>query len=445
MQRAAAPASPSGTVPAETLWRRLRRNAGVILGGRVVFGLVNLAAAAVAVRAVGLEAFGVVALLQAYVRVVAGLLRFESWAAVTRFGAALIERGADADLRRLLGFTLRLDLIAFALSVGLAALAAPTVAGWFAWPPEVVALAPWYAVTIVFITAATPTGFLRLADRFRVLAGQHALNALIRLAGALALLAFGGGAAELGAVGAAAGILSGLWMRRAALLEARRRGLMPRMRGRWSELAAGFPRIWRFVAITNATAVVETVMSHLTVLIVGAVLGTTGASLYAVTRQLTDGLAKLSSLLGPIIFPEIAGLEARGERAGIRRLVRRTLTVSLVVLGAAMAVLAVVAEPLLAALFGPESRPAAALLMGAGAAASLQASGFALAPALLSIGREAAVFRTALVATLLFVPALLLLLDRVGLTGAGIALVLWQGTIVATRIRVLRSALRRPA
>ncbi|MEX2519977.1 MAG: hypothetical protein WD969_11655, partial [Paracoccaceae bacterium] len=50
------------------VWRRMRRNAAMLLGGRAVFGLVNLAAAAIAVRAVGLESFGVVVLLQAYVR-----------------------------------------------------------------------------------------------------------------------------------------------------------------------------------------------------------------------------------------------------------------------------------------------------------------------------------------------------------------------------------------
>lgn len=428
---------------AERIWPRMRRNAGVILGGRAVGGVLNLAAAAVAVRAVGLEAFGVVALLQAYVRMIAGLLRFESWAAVTRYGTALFDDGATDDLRRLLGFTLRLDAIAFALSVAIAAAAAPLIAGWFDWPEGVARLAPWYALTIVFITGATPTGFLRLVDRFRVLAEQHALNAVLRLAGAVALFLAGGGAVALALVWGAAAVVSGGYMLRVAWAEARRRDLAPRFRGGWRELSQGFPGIWRFMGVTNATSIVETVMSHASVLIVGGVLGTTGASLYAIVRQLTESLGKLSSLLGPVIFPEVALLEARGERARLRRLMRRTLRASGLILAAFLAVLWPAAEPLLVAIFGAETAPAAPLLIGAGAAAGLRACGFALAPALLSLGRDLAVFRTALVATALFVPLLVGLMHVMGLTGAGIALVVWQAMIFAARIVILRAALGR--
>ena len=434
-----------GDATAEAIWPRLRRNAGVILGGRAASGLINLAAAAVAVRAVGIEGFGVVALLQAYVRVLAGLLRFESWAAVTRYGPGLMASGDSDGLRRLMGFTLRLDAIAFAASVALAAALAPVVGRWFGWPPEFAALAPLYAVTLIFITGATPTGFLRLVDRFRVLAEQHALNAVIRLAGAGLVLALGFGVSALVAAWAAAGILSGVYMMRAAWIEARARGLAPRWRGRWSDLAAGFPNLRRFVALTNATAVVETVTSHAAVLIAGAVLGPAGASLYSLARQISDALGKLSPLLGQIILPELAGLEARGDRRTLRRVVRRTLQVSALGLAAVMAGLWAGGEALLVLLFGPEAAAAAPLLLGAGAAASLAACGFALGPALLSLGRETAVFRTALVATLVFAPLLMGLLHLNGLTGAGIALVVWQSMIFAGRLSILRAELRRGA
>ncbi len=428
---------------AETIWPRLRRNAGVILGGRALAGPLNLAATVVAVRAVGIEGFGVVVLLQAYVRVVAGLLRFESWAAVTRYGAGLMARGDDEGLRRLTGFTLRLDVIAFAVSVALAAAAAPTLADWFGWPAAFATLAPPYAVAIVFITGATPTGFLRLVDRFGTLAAQNVLNALIRLAGAGLVFALGLGVPALAAVWAAAGILSGLYLMSVAWSEARARGLTPRLRGRWSELAAGLPNLGRFVALTNATAVVDTVSSHAALLIAGAILGPAGASLYGLARQISDALGKLSPILGQVILPELAGLEARGDRRTLRRVVRRTLQLSAIGLGAVMAALWAGGEALLTLLFGPEAAPAAPLLLGAGAAASLAACGFALGPALLSLGREKAVFATALAATAVFVPLLVALLHAFGLAGAGIAIAVWQGAIFASRLAILRAELRR--
>jgi len=423
-------------------WRRFRRNAGMILGSRAVFGLVGLAAAAVAVRAVGIEGFGIIALLQAYVRVIAGLIRFESWAAVTRYGAGLMAPERAQDMRRLLGFTLRLDLIAFAVSIAVAAAAAPLAARLFDWPPEVAAVAPWFGLTVVFITGATPTGFLRLVDRFRVLAEQHALTALVRLIGAALVLGLGGGTLALIGVWAAASVLSGTHVMRAAWVEARRRGLTPRVRGSWAGLSAGFPRIWRFVALSNASSLVDTVISHGTVLAVGALLGPAGASLFALTRQLTEALRKLGTLLGPIVFPEIALMEAEGARRRIARLLRRSLRWAAVLLAVLLGALALGGEALLAALFGEPARAAAPLLLAAGSSAGLAAAGFALAPILLTIGRETAVLRSALLAMAVFVPLLVTLTSAFGLFGAGLALLAHQLLLQGLRLASARAGLK---
>ena len=329
----------------QTLGQRLWKNISVILGGRLVFGIVNLAAAALAVRACGVEAFGVVALLQAYIRVFAGLIRFDTWAAVTRYGVAASD--STPDLQRLLGFTLRLDAIAFFVSVLLAALLAPFAGRLFDWPEAVIALAPWYAVNIIFITGATATGFLRLADRFSVLAQQHGLNALIRLAGTVLLWVFGGGVVQLALVWGVAGIVSGVFMMWVAWREAMRRDLWPRVRGSWRELSEGFPNIWRFVTVTNLEGMVSTVMNHGVVLMVGAILGTSGASLFQIARQSTDFMRKTSTLLSPIFFPEFAKMEAKGKRSKIRRLINRTLQFALVWLAIASTVLFFGAEPFL--------------------------------------------------------------------------------------------------
>ena len=90
-----------------SIFRRIGRNAGKLFGGRMVFGLLNLGSSILAVRAVGLENFGVIVLLQAYVRLISGLLKFRSWAAVTKFGADALQAGRNDDFRRLIGFTLR--------------------------------------------------------------------------------------------------------------------------------------------------------------------------------------------------------------------------------------------------------------------------------------------------------------------------------------------------
>ncbi|MFN3259936.1 MAG: lipopolysaccharide biosynthesis protein [Pikeienuella sp.] len=423
------------------VWRRMKRNAGMILGGRAVFGLVNLAAAALAVRAVGIEAFGVVILLQAYVRLIAGLLKFQSWAAVTKFGAEALAAGREEDFRRLIGFTIRLDLIGLAASIGLGLLCAPLVGRWLGWPPEAVALAPWFVLTIPFITAATPTGALRLFDRFAVMVRQHAYNAIVRFVGAALVLWLGGGLEYLILVWILASFLSGFQLMLAAAGELRRRRLAPRMLGSWTALSAGFPRIWRFVIVLNATSLMDTILTHATVLAVGGALGPTAAGLFGVVRQMTESLNRLSSLLGPIIFPEFAWMEARGDRRAIARLLWRTLALAGAGLSAFCLVLFLAGELLLTLLFGAEAAPAAGLLTVVGLSAALMALGFAIEPVMLTIRKEKALLWSAVTSTALFLAALWPFMGWFGLIGAGFALLLRQGIVFLHRLFILYRAL----
>ena len=431
--------TPHETAP-QTLWQRLWKNITVILGGRAIFGIVNLVAAAIAVRACGVEAFGIVALLHAYIHVFAGLLRFDTWAAVTRYGVHAMD--SPPDLRRLLGFTLRLDLLAFCVSIFLAALVAPLAGHILHWPNEVIALAPWYAVNIIFVTGATATGFLRLIDRFPVLAQQHGLNALIRMAGTLILWITGGGVVELAVVWGLASMLSGLYMMIVAWREAQRRNLLPKLSGRWRDLSRGFPNIWRFVTVTNVDGMISTVMNYGVTLMVGAILGTIGASLFQIAWQSTDFMRKLSSVLSPIFFPELTKMEAAGNRAEIRKLVNRTLQFAALWLILMTAVFVFGTEPYLRLLFGSDTLAVTNAMIVCGIAAALYASGFTFEPSLMSIGKESSILKITVVACAITIPSITALTYTYGLVGAGLGLLLWRGLTFVSQYVVLMRALK---
>lgn len=424
-----------------SIWRRMRRNIALILGGRAVFGLLNLAAAALAVRAVGIEAFGVAVLLQAYVRLIGGLLKFQSWSAVTRFGAEAAAKGRWEDFNRLIGFMLRLDIVANLLSIVIGVLAAPYVADYLDWPPEAVALAPWFVLTVPFITSATPTGLLRLFDRFGALVRQHALNAIVRFVGSLLIFLFHGGVEALIFTWAAASFLSGGVMFWEAVREMRARGVKPKMLGSWSSLSAGFPRIWRFVFVVNASTLLDTVLSQATVLVVGGMLGPAAAGLYGLVRQVTESMNRISSLLGPIVFPEFAWLEAQGDRRTITRLLGRTLAIATGALAVFCLFLFFASEPFLLLLFGDDAAGGGPLFIASGLASAVLVMGFAMEPVLLTIRKEKAVLYSATLATLLFCVLLAGFIHAFGLLGAGLALLLRQTIVFFYRLIVLRRAL----
>ncbi|MEL6280428.1 MAG: lipopolysaccharide biosynthesis protein, partial [Pseudomonadota bacterium] len=89
-----------------------------LLGSRAASGIVNLAAAAVAVRAVGFEAFGAVVLCHAVARLVGDTLRFQSWQAILSYGTPMLDRDEGRALGRLVGFTIMLDAVALSIALG---------------------------------------------------------------------------------------------------------------------------------------------------------------------------------------------------------------------------------------------------------------------------------------------------------------------------------------
>ncbi|MGB0506486.1 MAG: lipopolysaccharide biosynthesis protein [Pikeienuella sp.] len=428
------PATGGGGMRA--IFRRIGRNAGMLFGGRVAFGLLNLGSSILAVRAVGLEGFGVIILLQAYVRLISGLLKFQSWAAVTKFGADALQAGRNDDFRRLIGFTLRLDMLGLAISVGLAMLAAPYAAPWLGWTDAVAGFAIWFALTIPFITAATATGMLRLFDRFGVLVRQHALNAIVRFIGVVFIFFAGLGYEALILAWAAGSVVSGTYIWYVALSEAHARKLSPRLWGRWSKLSKGFPNIWRFVVVMNLTSLMETILMHATVLVVGGMLGPSAAGLFGVVKQLTESLSRFSSLLGPVVFPEFAWLEAKGDRRAISKLLWRMLLISSGILGAFCLFLVFASEWVLL-VFAKEAVVAAPLLVAMGVGSALMALGFALEPAMLTIRKERALLFSAVISTILFCGMLFLFIEQFGLVGAGGAIAARQGMIFLHRIFIM--------
>ena len=166
------------------IFRRILRNAGLILGGKAATALHQSRGDEHRHPHLGLEAMGVLVLVHAFARTASSFVKFQSWQAVLRYGAGCLEPERRAEFHALLRFTAGLDLLASA-----AGCAGVRRRGLDARPAGVrlVAggggLAALYATSTFFMVTATPIGLLRLFDRFDLLARRDALGAAVRLVG----------------------------------------------------------------------------------------------------------------------------------------------------------------------------------------------------------------------------------------------------------------------
>lgn len=416
----------------DALLRRILRNAGVLLGGKVATALLNLGAFGIAMHSLGAAQAGVLVLVHGFAQAAASLVKFQSWQAVLRFGAGSLEPERRSEFQALLRFTAGLDLGSALLGSLLCALAAWLLGPAFGWPDAILPLAAFYATSTAFMVTATPIGVLRLFDRFDLLARRDAAGAACRLLGAGLAAALGGGLPGFLAAWYAATMLGGVLLIVAGWREVARRGLLrPVPGGRRIRAALAHPGIWGFAWSTNLMTTLSLGSGHLALLCVGWMLGPAAAAVFALARQLGEAALKPSRFLTPALYPELARLAAAGDRNGLRRLLGRGLRLSAALALGLLLVLAVLGEWLLRLVGGAEAAAGYPVMLWLAAGASIGLAGFALEPLLVSIARHGLALRLRALSTAAFLPLALLGLALFGLPGVGMAAVMQAVMLLA--------------
>lgn len=436
--------SESVSKAAERLWFRLHtapwfkpfRSAGVLLLGKTTQGLFAVIYTALAARALGLEAFGALVLLHGFIMAVADLARFQSWQIVLRYGAPALDVGDTSRFRRVLEFSVLLDLLGAGIGLVVVLLTVAPAMRLFGLPVELQALAPYYGVSILFLTSVgTSHGVLRLLDRFDLIAIQTAIAPATRLVGSAVLYLAGANLEAFLVVWFFGTVLARLTMLAFGWREVMRRGFLPRRRPSSEGIPSsdGIARLergaWRFALGTSLNATLGLADKHLGLLAVGWLVGPAAAGLFRIARQLAELLTKANrNLLTPAIYPELAKLTARGNIGGRRDMVIRSALLMGGMSAVAFGVLALFGEPLIELIAGSGFEDAYGTMLLLALAGVVSNCTFPLEPLLISVGRvsETVIIRTA--ATITYLALIYPLLVETGLIGAGIAACAYAAT-----------------
>jgi O-antigen/teichoic acid export membrane protein len=407
---------------ADGIFRRIFKNAALLMSGRAANGLMSLATLSIMARGLGAEMFGIVILVQTYVLVITGLTTFQSWQALIRYGAISLKSTDPQDFQNLLKFTMVLDALGVVIGVTVGYVAAPLVGPYLQWTPDVIAAAQLYSFLILFTVIATPTGILRLFDRFDVLTLQASIAPLFRLIGVAIAAVMSAPLWGYLLAWFVAGVIGSVALMVLGWLEVRRRGHTTNMNWSLRGLSRGHDSIWKFSIVSNFHTSLQLVTGHMATFLVGIVAGPVAAGLYKIGKDVATTLTKPAEMLNQSIYPEFAKLGSDGAWNAFPRLIVRG---GLLGGGAGLALLALCAlagEWFLVLVFGPDFAAATTVLILLVAAATLTVSGFSMDPAMYAMGRPGISFQVNAVAVfLVFLPLLLWLGERFGATGAGLA------------------------
>lgn len=398
---------------------RLARNIGWLLGGKGWGGLFSLFYLAAAARALGPVQFGVFALILTYAQLVANLIQFQSWKGVIRFGATHFTANRPDRLARLLGYTAVLDWSTAIAGMIVAALGVFAVAPQFGWSHDVQVQAAAFAAGLLLTTGGTPSGMLRLFDRFDLLTYSEAVSPAIRLIGAIIAWITGGGVAAFLVVWVVAALIQTIatWIAAVAI-----------HRTRLSIGARAFrlaikenPGLWKFMWQASLSSSLGFLWLQTGILAVGAVAGPAIAGGFRLADRIASALAKPTETVTRALYPELARLVAGEDHARVRWLFKRTVVVSAIIAVLLVLLCATEGRLILELVAGSRFTFAQPFLVILSISAAIDVAGFALEPILNAHGKAAEVLHARIAGAIVYLLLLVALLPAIGPVGAAVA------------------------
>jgi len=420
-------------------FRSLLKNSSYLGISKIIAAAAGLLTLALAGRGLGVVLFGTLILITSYVKAVNGIVKFQSWQLIVRFGGHGVAHGDPEHFKIATGFAFSLDMLSGLAGLILGAALLPFIAQWVGISHDYLWLAIFYCTLLPVMASATPDGVLRVLDRFDLMSWSDTVTPISRALLVSAAFAAGASFPVYVAAWYVTDLLGQLYPWILAARELQRNGLRDGMRPTLNPI--GLPGAWRFAIEVNLATSVEAVWGPIGRLVVGGLLGPAGAALFRIASTLADSAHKPADLLGKAFYPEVMRMDLSSKRPW-KLMVRGTTFASAIAL-LAIALMVLAGKPLMEVLFGKAFVGAYAPLLVLMAIPFIGIFSFPLAPMLYALGRSDGPLKAKLLGSAVFFVTIAPLSWTLDVVGAAIALVLANAVNAGAMMLQLRTEHRR--
>ncbi|QZD89673.1 lipopolysaccharide biosynthesis protein [Qipengyuania aurantiaca] len=361
------------------------KNLAWLLGGKGFAAVCSLAYLAILARSLELKDFGHFSLIFATGQLLCALATFETWQTMVRFGAEPVQRKDWKRFGELGWLCGSIDVMGAIVGCILAGVIYYGFGSLLDLNPEYVDMAFAFNCAMLWSRMTTPTGIVRVLDRFDVGTYVEAVMPAGRLLASLVIVLVGATVGRFLFAWAFFDLLVG------ALYWIMARRLAPEAL-RWSNFRNPFKALReeralrRFFGITYGSSSLDALTRQGPLLAVGYFLGTSAAGLYRLADQLALGVARVANMITRAALPEFVMARTSVEIGEFRKLVRQ-VTILASLGGVLVAVLALtLGDWIMLLMGGEEFLKAADILVPVAIGASLGLAGVAFEPLLFSTG-----------------------------------------------------------
>ncbi len=352
------------------VFERLLRNSGWLLGANGVTAACGITQGIIVTRLLGVEGYGMLAIVIAFVTVMRQLTSFRMNEFVVKYVSDALASEREDQASAAVKVAMIAEALASLVAFGVVWAAAPLGARWFAGSVEAIPLIRLYAIVVLttFVTE-TGIGLLHVFNRFR------AQSVILSLEQGTLLLCVVIATLTNGTI---ASILLAYLLARAAgsvmIASVSLRETTQRLGVRWWRVPLRkmeHPRAaLHFALHTNVSSSLSLMMKEGDPLWLGYFRGTAEAGFFRLALSLTRASMMPVTLMVQAIYPEATRLAAGERWQEFRALLKKSSLFAAAYVIPAAALFIAFARPLIGSIYGPDFEPAVPavviLLVGVG-------------------------------------------------------------------------------
>lgn len=392
-----------------------------LMTGSVGNAVIMIGSLALATRALGPEAFGILAMTLAVGRVCERVVRFESWQPLVRYAAT--EEGANDPQRmsRLYLFGLILDVAGAGVAAILSVIVGFVLTSFFGFPEEMLPLVAIYAVAIALNLRGMSSAVMRMAGMFRTMAYVIFVAGILRLILAAIFYWAGAGLMTFVWVWTVSQVVDALLYNFIAFRQLGRQGTPSPLRARIGNLMRDYPGFLGFAFTTNASSALRTITHEADTLIVGAFVDSSAAGFYHLAKRMAKVAMQCGEMIQMVIYPDLARMWVGEKKQQFRKTIAGVQGLLAVILGGIFIVALLIGERMILLAFGIEFIASYPILMAQLVAVFLIMHSAPARSALLAMNRPRFVLISAATATALFLGIAFYAIPIYGAIGASFA------------------------
>ncbi len=309
----------------QAFWRdetskNLLQNVTTLVSATQIVSFLNVVTMSLCIRALGIEDYGQLILIQTYVFVIINLVNCQSWQALIKFGSQDVAKGRRDVLSNLVRLCGLLDISTGFLGflTGIAGVFLLATLG--IWSDDFVFKG--FSYCSVLLTAQlinTPTGLLRMSGRFNLLACHQVFAALFKLGAVFVAFQLNAGLMALLWIFIASESLEYLGLFLLGLWAFRQERLKVSFDKSVFESAKEYPGFWEFIGTSSLNSVAVRVIFQVDTLIIGTLLGAANAGYYRVIKRLGALVSNLANPTRQVVYPAIMKFVSESDYHGLRQ------------------------------------------------------------------------------------------------------------------------------